>query len=151
MISSGVRIFDRLRDMIAWGVVAAAVVAWILIEGSSLREALAVVAVGGAVALLMVIIGNRVSGRGSLGRVKAVALAGADLIVRGDRGVRARRLASRPVAPSSPIPSLTPSGLAVTTTTRSGSASKNAASSRPSVGKLAVHRTVPSRASDVTR
>jgi hypothetical protein len=39
MISSGVRIFDRLRDMIARGVVAAADVAWILIEGSSLREA----------------------------------------------------------------------------------------------------------------
>lgn len=92
MIPSSVRILDRLGNTIAWIVTGGAVLGWVMIQGSSLREAVEVAAGGAVLAAVAVMLGKRVSGDRPLGRVNAAALAGTDLIVSGDRGLRARRL-----------------------------------------------------------
>jgi hypothetical protein len=76
-----------------------AVVAWMMFEGTSLRAAGAVVAGAGLIAVLVVTAGNKVLGRAPLARVKSAAVAGGDLIVLGDLGMRARGLADGAVAP----------------------------------------------------
>lgn len=89
--------WDRRGDVIVWVVAGAAVVAYMMIQGTSLRAAVAVSVGGGVVGVLAVMVAGR--GRGPIARVQAAAIAGTDLIVRGDRGVRARRLADGRVAP----------------------------------------------------
>jgi hypothetical protein len=100
MIPSGVRRFGRLGDVVAWGIAGAAVLAYMMVQGSTLREAAAIGAGGALFAALVVTVGNGVLGRGPLARVKSAAVAGGDLIVLGDLGIRARRLADGAVAPS---------------------------------------------------
>lgn len=67
--------------------------AWSLIQGVSRREAVALSAACLVISVVAVTVSNYRKRRQPFDNVQAAALAGADLVVRGDRGVRARRLA----------------------------------------------------------
>lgn len=79
-----------------------------MVQGASLLEALAVSAAGTVIAVVAVTVGNKEIRRQPFGRVQAAALADANLVVRGDRGVRARRLVDGSAgSPPSAVPDST--------------------------------------------
>ena len=98
------RLSPRFGDVLGWALAGAGTAAWMMLDGASLREALAVGTAGAAIGYGCVTLGNRLV-RSPFRRIEGAALAGELVVLLGEGDTRAfRQLDGAPKPPPAELP-----------------------------------------------